>query len=66
MRPPYDFLSAEEREWVQRCQALAAVVLLVVLALVASLTFAQPPNDSIIAGADRVGACAISEQQEAP
>jgi hypothetical protein len=65
MRPSYDFLPAEEREWVERCQSLAVVVLLVVLALFAGFAFAQAADDPFVAAADRIGPFATSEQRGA-
>lgn len=55
MKLSYDFLPPEEREWVERCQSLAVVVLLVALALFTGFAFAQ---DSNFSGADVQAAAA--------
>ena len=36
----HQFLSPSEREWIERCKALAVVLLIVVLGLVSGLAFA--------------------------
>lgn len=35
----YEFLSPSEREWIERCKALAVVALIVVVGLVSGLAF---------------------------
>lgn len=39
MKWPNDFLRAEEHEWLERCQALAVVALIVALGLFAGTAF---------------------------
>jgi hypothetical protein len=39
VKRPYDFLSPEEREWSERCQALAGVLVIVSLGVFAGLAF---------------------------
>jgi hypothetical protein len=39
VKRPYDFLSPEEHGWVERCGALAVVVVIVILGLFAGLAF---------------------------
>ncbi|MGE5171505.1 MAG: hypothetical protein ACM3JC_14180 [Rudaea sp.] len=41
MKPLYDFLCRQDPESVERCQALAVVVLIVVLGLFAGVAFAR-------------------------
>ena len=36
----HEFLSPSDREWIERCKALAVVLLIVVLGLVSGLAFA--------------------------
>ena len=39
MKRLYGFLRTEEREWIERCQTLAVVMLIVVLGLLAGTAF---------------------------
>ena len=39
MKPRYDFLSREESEWVERCQALAIVLFVVVVGVFTATGF---------------------------